>query len=192
MFTGIITHLGVVTKNTKGDLEIQTPKTLLTKIKLGTSVSVNGICLTAVQKSTTTFAIQYMEETASKTNIGSLKKGDEVNLELSATAQTLIAGHIVQGHVDSTAKITQIQTLKDSWLFEFLLPQKIMKYIVDKGSIAINGISLTVITAKKNIVTVGIIPHTWEKTMLHNSKVGDIVNIEVDVLAKYLEKLTQK
>lgn len=189
MFTGIITHLGKVKSNKNGVLEITTPADFAKKLVIGTSISVNGICLTAITKNKTGFTIQYMRETADKTNIGDLQKGEEVNLELCATANTLLAGHIVAGHIDARSTIKKITTEKNSWLFEFSAPKNILKYIVNKGSIAINGISLTVIEAKGNTFTIGIIPHTFEKTMLHNAKKGDVVNLEVDVFAKYIEKL---
>ncbi len=191
MFTGIITHLGTVTKKTQTDLSIKTDITLLKKLSLGTSIAVDGICLTVVAKDTTTFTINFMPETAEKTNIQHLVEGTEVNLELPATAATLLSGHIVQGHVDAIGKIISNKPEGNSKLFTITIPVSLSKYFVAKGSVALNGISLTVISIEKKTFTVGIIPHTLEHTMLRTAKIGDFVNVEVDVLAKYVEKLLQ-
>lgn len=189
MFTGIITHLGTVKEKTDTDLKIQTDAALLKKLSMGTSIAVNGVCLTVVDKDQTTFGINFMPETAEKTNIKFLKLENQVNLELPATADTLLSGHIVQGHVDGVGKIKSIVKKGNSYLFAFSLTKKLHKYLVEKGSITINGISLTVISVSPDEFTVGIIPHTWGNTMLHEAKVGDFVNLEVDVLAKYIENL---
>jgi len=189
MFTGIISHLGTVTQKTDTDLKIKTDSALLKKLSMGTSIAVNGICLTVVSKDKTTFGINFMPETAEKTNIQYLQTENKVNLELPATADTLLSGHIVQGHVDGVGKITSMVKKGNSYVFAFSLPKKLKKYLVEKGSITINGISLTVISVTSDEFTVGIIPHTWESTMLHEAKVGDFVNLEVDVLAKYIENL---
>lgn len=192
MFTGIITHLGIVIKKTSTRLIISTDAELLNNITLGMSVAINGICLTVVSYDNNTFAIDFMPETAKRTTINSLDTESIVNLELPATSETFLAGHIVQGHVDAIGKIRSITDNGNSKVFTIEIPQDINKYIVEKGSITINGISLTVIDVDDTIFTVGIIPHTWDKTMLHTAKEGDMVNLEVDVLAKYLEKLIAK
>ncbi len=188
MFTGIITHLGTVKEKTSGKLLIATDTSLLSKLSLGMSIAVDGICLTAIAFDEETFSIEFMPETSAKTNIQQLNEGSLVNLELPATSETFLAGHIVQGHVDAVGKILSIKEEGNSRIFSISIPQTISKYIVEKGSITMNGISLTVISIDDAKFTVGIIPHTWEKTMLHTAKDGDIVNLEVDVLAKYLEK----
>ncbi len=187
MFTGIITDLGTVKEKTASNLQIKTSSDLLKKLSLGTSIAVNGICLTVVAKDKSTFTIDFMPETAMKTNIQYLNPEDKVNLELPATAETLLSGHIVQGHIDGTSKIISIVKKGNSYLFAFSFPKSLKKYLVDKGSISINGISLTIISVTTDEFTVGIIPHTWEQTMLHQAQVGDFVNLEVDVLAKYIE-----
>lgn len=192
MFTGIITHLGKVKEKTSTKLVINTETDLLQKVTLGMSVAVNGICLTAVAFDETSFAIEFMPETAAKTNIHKLDAGSLVNLELPATSETFLAGHIVQGHVDAVGKITSIKEQGNSRIITLSIPEDINKYIVDKGSITVNGISLTVIDVDDKYFTIGIIPHTWERTMLHTAKENDMVNLEVDVLAKYLEKLLAK
>lgn len=191
MFTGIITNLGTVKRKTNTELTIATDKDLLKKLVKGTSIAVDGICLTVVTKDKTTFSIEFMPETAKKTNIHYLKIGNEVNLELPATAETLLSGHIVQGHVDAVGEITNIKSEGNSHIFTFTIPQLLNKYIIEKGSIAVNGISLTVISINKTHFTIGVIPHTWKNTMLHEAKIGDVVNLEVDTLAKYVEKLIQ-
>lgn len=189
MFTGIITHLGTVKEKTDTTLTIQTPSNLLKKLKNGTSIAVDGICLTVVAIDKNSFSINFMPESAKKTNIQYFKKSTTVNLELPATIDTLFSGHIVQGHVDGVGKIKSIENEGNSKLFTITIPETLNRYIVDKGSISLNGISLTVITVKKTEFTVGVIPHTLRYTMLHASEVGDVVNLEVDALAKYLEKL---
>ena len=163
------------------------------KLDAGTSVSINGVCLTVLEKPTEDFfLVEIMPETETKTNIQKLEINDMVNLELPATLDTFLSGHIVQGHVDATTKIIAIKEDGNSYIFTLSLPEQIAKYIVEKGSITLNGISLTVITLDQKSFTVGIIPHTWKNTMLHTARENDFINIEVDVLAKYVEKLLKK
>ncbi len=181
MFTGIITNLGKVKNITKDTFTVACGR----EMQKGDSIAVDGICLTVVKTGKDYFMIDFMQETASKTNIKYLEVGDLVNLELPATPETFLSGHIVSGHVDGLGKLVETGT----GILKFIVPVKLSKYIVEKGSVAINGISLTVIETGKNFFTVGIIPHTWENTMLHTLKTGDFVNIEVDILAKYLERL---
>lgn len=192
MFTGIIAQIGTVQKKRNDSLVISAEKDFLKFFSVGLSISINGICLTVVSFDTKTFTINFMQETTDKTNIGSLKARDIVNLELPATIDTFLSGHIVQGHVDCVATIEKIAVDGNSHVFVFSIPKEFTKYLVAKGSITVNGISLTIIESKEDTFSVGIIPHTWEKTMLHTAKVGDSVNIEVDVLAKYIEKLLKK
>lgn len=189
MFTGIISHLGIIKAHLSRSLLIETDKKLLKQLSKGMSVSVNGICLTVTSFDSTSFSIDYMPETADKTNIGVLNEGAVVNLELPATSQSFLAGHIVQGHVDGKATIKTIRDEGNSRIITLSIPKVLNKYIVSKGSITLNGISLTVISVTNDNLTVGIIPHTWNNTMLHTAKAGDLLNVEVDVLAKYVEKL---
>jgi riboflavin synthase len=189
MFTGIITHLGTVTKKTDTDLQISTTDDLLKKLEDGTSIAVDGICLTVVAKDNDSFSINFMPETEKKTNIHSFQTGTEVNLELPATIDTLFSGHIVQGHVDGVGIVKSIEEDRNSKLFTITIPESLNKYIVEKGSISLNGISLTVISVTETEFSVGIIPHTLKQTMLHAAKVGDVVNLEVDAIAKYVEKI---
>lgn len=192
MFTGIITHLGKVKEKTETRLVIEPEKGFMDRFEKGLSVSIDGICLTVVTFYKKDFAIEFMPETAKKTNIEHLTAGDIVNLELPATGDTFLSGHVVQGHVDGVGIIKSITQDGNSWVFVFSLPKQLTRFIVEKGSITVNGISLTVITVADDTFSVGIIPHTWERTMLHTAKVGDSVNLEVDVLAKYVEKLVKK
>jgi len=190
MFTGIISHLGKVKKIENKTLTFSAGRSFCKKIKKGVSVAVNGVCLTTVTKSQNSFSVEVMPETLRRTTLGNLKKGDLVNLELSLLATGRFEGHIVQGHVDGQATVVNIIKEGNSYLFKFRVGKSLTRYFVEKGSVAVNGISLTVIEAKNNFFTVGIIPYTWENTTFKNLKVGDKVNIEVDILAKYLEKLT--
>src|SRR3989338_7091583 len=190
MFTGIISHLGKLTKAEDPVFTFSAPKTITDSLKKGISIAINGICLTVTSKPHfDTFSVEIMPETLKRTMLGKLKVDDLVNLELPVTAYTLLSGHIVQGHVDGTGKVEEIKKEGNSRLFTIKIPSRLSKYIVEKGSIAVNGVSLTVIDIGDNFFTVGIIPHTWDKTMLYTIKSGDYVNIEVDILAKYLEKL---
>ncbi len=192
MFTGIITNLGEISKKSKNTLLIKTDHKLINKLNDGTSIAVNGICLTVVNITKDEFSVDFIPETENKTNIKYLKLGNLVNLEPPATVNSFLSGHIVQGHIDESAKLEGIKQEDNSWILKFAISRKLSKYITEKGSIAVNGISLTIIKSGKDFFTVGIIPYTWSQTMLHTIKVGDFVNIEVDILAKYLEKLIKR
>lgn len=190
MFTGIITHLGKLAKKECSVFTFNTDQSFCRKIKKGMSIAVNGTCLTALSDSTKkSFSIEAMPETLEKTALGQLNIGNLVNLELPATPTTFLSGHIVQGHVDNVSKLLGIKVKGNSRILKFSTSPDVARYIVSKGSMTVNGISLTVIDAANNHFTVGIIPYTWENTMLHTIKSGDFVNIEVDILAKYLERL---
>ncbi len=189
MFTGIITNLGKISKKGADKLSIKTNKKLVRKISDGLSIAVNGICLTVISKSEMEFSIDFIPETEAKTNIRYLKIGDLVNLELPATYESFLSGHIVQGHIDGIARLESIKKQNNSHILKFSISKSLSKYIVNKGSIAVNGISLTVTEIKKDFFTVGIIPYTWKNTISHSIQVGDFANIEVDILAKYLAKL---
>lgn len=192
MFTGIISDLGTVFNKTKTSLLIKTDKDFLIGLEKGGSIAVDGICLTVVTCNKNSFKVNIMPETASRTNIQCLQSGDLVNLELPATMQSFLSGHIVQGHIDGTGTLLSMVKKNSSHILKFSIPAPLSKYIVEKGSIAVNGISLTIIEATKKYFVVGIIPHTWVKTMLHMIKVGDFVNIEIDILAKHVEKLLKR
>lgn len=192
MFTGIITNLGEITNIKKATLTAKTNKDFTGKLSIGDSVSLDGVCLTVVDLAKNSFKIDVMPETRQKTNLGEVRIGDLVNLELPVTAESFLSGHIVQGHIDGTGRLKRIERKKDSHILKISIPKGFSKYIVKKGSVAVNGISLTVIEAGKDFFTVGIIPRTWSNTMLYTLNLGDLVNVEVDILAKYLERLIKK
>ena len=189
MFTGIISHIGKVKSFQNNQLLVKADRSLIKQVKNGDSVAVNGVCLTVIDKRADLFQVEVMPETLKRTALGGLKSGDIVNLELAMKAADRFAGHIVQGHIDGVATVKSIKQKGNSRLFTFEVPKQLGRYIVEKGSVAVNGISLTVIDTNNKTFTVGIIPYTWRHTMLSSAKVGDRVNIEVDILAKYLEKL---
>lgn len=197
MFTGLITEVGTIASITHGDesavIVIQAPATVA-NVTLGDSIAVNGVCLTATAITDSTFTADVMVQTLSLTSLGSYSVGDRVNLELAATLEHRMGGHIVQGHVDGVARVASI-TDGPMWQeFTVSLPEHLMKYVVAQGSICIEGVSLTVgaLNDQKSEVTVWLIPATLEKTNLSHKKVGDSLNIEVDVLAKYVERLLEK
>jgi riboflavin synthase len=197
VFTGLITEVGTIASITLGKesaiLVIDAPDTVA-GIALGDSISVNGVCLTATAVSERTFTADVMVQTLSMTSLGSYKTGDRVNLELAATLSHRMGGHMVQGHVDGVASVASIVDGEKWQEFTVSMPAPLMKYIVAQGSICIEGVSLTVgqINDERNEVTVWLIPATLEKTNLSQKKVGNHLNIEVDVLAKYVERLMEK
>ncbi len=193
MFTGIITNTGICVQNNHKNISIKTEEKIISRLKTGSSVAVSGVCLTVTKIiGKTKFAADVMPETLAKTTLKTTKPQTLVNLELPATPTSFLAGHIVQGHIDEVGKLEKIGKSDNSQIVQISIPQNLAKYIVEKGSIAINGISLTIIKKGKNYFTVGIIPHTLINTNFHTLKTGDPVNIEVDVLAKYVENLLKK
>jgi riboflavin synthase len=197
VFTGLVTEVGTIASITLGKesaiLVINAPETVV-GISLGDSIEVNGVCLTATAISDRTFTADVMVQTLSLTSLGSYKEGDQVNLELAATLSHRMGGHMVQGHVDGVAHVSSIVDGEKWQEFTVSVPASLMKYIVAQGSICIEGVSLTVgrISDESNEVTVWLIPATLEKTNLSTKRIGDPLNIEVDVLAKYVERLLEK
>ena len=197
MFTGLVTEVGTIASIALGNesaiLVINAQETVA-GISLGDSIAVSGVCLTATAIGDNTFTADVMVQTLSLTSLGSHKEGDLVNLELAATLDHRMGGHMVQGHVDGVAQVTSI-TDGEKWQeFTVSVPESLMKYVVAQGSICIEGVSLTVgqINDVQNEVTVWLIPATLEKTNLSVKKIGDPLNIEVDVIAKYVERLLEK
>lgn len=192
MFTGLVKEIGRVrriSKNAEGAvLEIQCQK-LLSDISVDDSVAINGVCQTAIAVGMQSFTVQAVHTTLQKTTLGSLKMGDEVNLELALRLSDRLGGHLVQGHVNAVAPITAIKAQGDNYLVSLHLPTNQLAYVIKEGSITLDGISLTIAELEQQSVTVSIIPHTFHSTILKNKKVGDFINIEVDVLAKYIERL---
>jgi riboflavin synthase len=197
MFTGLIAELGDITAIDKGEssavFTIAAP-VLISQIALGDSVAVNGVCLTATSIAGDTFTADVMVQTLAVTSLSQLTDGSPVNLELAALLNTRMGGHMVQGHVDGVATVVGL-TPGEKWAqFEITVPEKLAKYIVNQGSICLDGVSLTVgeINDSNNVVTVWLIPETLERTNLSSKKSGDLINVEVDVLAKYVERLLAK
>ena len=196
MFTGLISELGKVSAITKGDssaiFTINAPA-LISEIKLGDSVAVNGVCLTATSITGTSFTADVMVQTLSLTSLSQVSVGSAVNLELAAQLNARMGGHMVSGHIDGVATVVGL-TQGDKWLqFDIKVPENLSKYIVNQGSIALDGVSLTVGEINDaNLVTVWLIPETLERTNLAAKQPGELVNVEVDLIAKYVERLITK
>ncbi|MBP6884731.1 MAG: riboflavin synthase [Candidatus Pacebacteria bacterium] len=192
MFTGIIKQTGEVQKRDNTSLSISAPKNILSKLKLGSSISVNGACLTVVKKNTKGFTADVMPETWKCTSLCGLHGGCLVNLELPLRLSDGLDGHIVQGHVDGMAELVSIKEDSGSHVLTFKAGKDIMEYLVSKGSVTLNGVSLTITNVSKNSFSVSIIPHTWKTTMLYRLGKGDKVNVEVDILSKYIKSFLNK
>ena len=188
MFTGIVEELGtVVTPGTR--LEVRCAL-VLSDLSIGASVAVNGVCLTAVAVSGECFAADLAPETLSRSNLGDLATGSRVNLERPVTPVTRLSGHIVQGHVDATGEVIALDELADgNWWLKVRVPKSLDRYLVEKGSVTLDGISLTIAAIDGDVIGVTIIPHTYSNTNMCQARVGSRINIEVDVLAKHVEKL---
>ncbi|NBV06037.1 MAG: riboflavin synthase [Proteobacteria bacterium] len=201
MFTGIITNIGIVESlnlNNKKDLliSISTLGILKRKLEIGCSIACSGICLTLLKKKKqgkkNILYFQASKETLDKTTLKSWKIGDLINLEFALKVGDELGGHLVSGHVDGTAKISEIKAIKDSRKFTFVINKDLLRFIAQKGSITINGTSLTINQVNGSSFSVNLIWHTLENTAFKISKIGDLVNIEVDMLARYLERMLNK
>jgi len=194
MFTGIIETLGKVTdlKHDQGNLHITVASTISNELKIDQSVAHNGVCLTVVALADGGHTVTAIEETLNKTNIGTFKVGDLVNLERCMQMNARLDGHIVQGHVDQTAVCTAYNELDGSWEYTFEYDAAKGNVTVEKGSICVNGISLTVVNSGPNYFSVAIIPYTWEHTNLQQVRVGSTVNLEFDIIGKYVARLMQR
>lgn len=192
MFTGIVEEVGTVRSVQRGStssfIEIQA-HTVLEGTKLGDSIAVNGVCLTVTELGRDNFRADVMNETLSRSSLGSLRSGSPVDLERAMAAGGRFGGHIVSGHIDGTGTITDIKKDGIAQWYTVSAPPGIMRYIVEKGSIAIDGISLTVARVTEGTFSVSIIPHTAAQTVLSHKKAGDTVNLENDIIGKYVEKL---
>ena len=193
MFTGIIETLAVISKleKDKGNLTITLKTKLASEFKIDQSVSHNGICLTVVHVLRDQYTITAIEETIEKSTIGSWRVGDIINLERAMKIGDRLDGHMIQGHVDQVGECSQVLEKNGSWMFTIQYA-KSNNVTVEKGSIAINGISLTVVNSNENSFSVAIIPYTYEYTNFKNLKIGDCVNLEFDILGKYLAKMLSK
>ncbi len=191
MFTGIVEEVGTVKTVQKGSssfIKIQADK-IFEDIHLGDSIAVNGVCLTVTDFDGKVFTADVMNETLSRSSLGALKNGSHVNLERAMAANGRFGGHIVSGHIDGTGTVTEIKNDGIAVWYTISASPEIMRYIVEKGSIAIDGISLTVAKVTENTFSVSIIPHTAQQTILSEKKTGDVVNLENDIVGKYVEKL---
>jgi riboflavin synthase len=197
MFTGLVTELGEVLKISRGEssaiFTISAPASTA-ELSVGDSIAVNGVCLTATSITDGSFTADVMVQTLNLTSLAQVEVGTPVNLELAAQMDMRMGGHIVQGHVDGVATVVQ-STPGEKWVqFDITVPEPLMKYVVAQGSITVDGVSLTVgaLDDAKNLVTLWLIPETLAKTNLSTKKSGELVNIEVDILAKYVERLISK
>ena len=194
MFTGIIQEVGKVKEITRStdfaQIEI-TCNQVLTDLSIGDSISVNGACLTATKINTTSFEADVMIKTLELTSLGKLSNSDLVNLELAMSASDRFGGHFVQGHVDAVAVVTKTLVTKDWTQIQIKVSPDLLKYIVSQGSICLDGVSLTVGEIAQDLISVWLIPKTLEKTNLADKKIGDLLNVEVDLLAKHVERLMQ-
>lgn len=192
MFTGIVEEIGIVKAIIPGansiKLSIKANK-VLTDTKLGDSIAVNGVCLTVTFLANDYFVADVMPESMRKTNMGLLKIGEKVNLERALTLNSRLGGHIVSGHIDGIAKIIEIQKEDNATRVTIKATDKILKYIISEGSVTLDGVSLTVATLNKDSFTVSLIPHTAEVTTLLNKSIGAVINVENDVIGKYVERL---
>ena len=194
MFTGIIESLGIV-KNIvqEGEnFQITIESDFTSELKIDQSVAHNGVCLTTVNINDNEYTVTAIKETLDKSNFKHLKIGDLINLERAMVLGARLDGHIVQGHVDQTAVCTNIVEENGSWIFSFVYDSALNNITIEKGSITINGVSLTVVNSKKNSFSVAIIPYTYEFTNFHTFKKGTVINLEFDVIGKYVARLLEK
>lgn len=191
MFTGIVEATGLVSDYTAAgtNLTFRIESALAPELKIDQSVSHNGVCLTVTSVADGSYTVTAVDETLRKTNLGQLQIGDRVNLERCMPANGRFDGHIVQGHVDQTATCTNVQDRDGSWLFDFQYDPDLGNMTVEKGSICINGVSLTVFNSQHDSFRVTIIPYTYEHTSFREMKAGDVVNLEFDIVGKYIKKM---
>lgn len=194
MFTGIIEASGKVIdlQQESGNRHFTIQSAISHELRVDQSVSHNGVCLTVVHVDADTHTVTAIDETLKRSNLGELHIGDQINLERCMQMNGRLDGHIVQGHVDTTAQLKQVEESEGSWLLTFGFDPQFSKYIVDKGSITINGISLTVFNEHNGTFQVAIIPYTWEHTNLSKLSIGNSVNIEFDIIGKYVEKMMRE
>ena len=194
MFTGLVEETGKLENKIKtGDgfqLVISASK-VLDDLEIGSSMSVNGCCLTAIKKKGNTFSVDVMEETLKKTNLGKLSVGEKINLERPLKADARLGGHFVLGHIDTTGIVSEIKELSSSHFIKITFPEEFKKYLIYVGSISIDGVSMTIAELGDNWFGVGVIPHTWDVTVFSSYKVGNSVNLEFDVLGKYVERIME-
>jgi riboflavin synthase len=191
MFTGLVAEVGEVrrARHSGGLLDLEVVARLAHELSVGDSVSVNGVCLTATKVQRRSFRTEAMEETLERSNLSVLRKGERVNLELPLKVTDRLGGHVVQGHVDGLARVVRLETDGDATRVWLEAPADLLRYVVAKGSVCLDGVSLTVVESGLATFQVALIPHTLEVTTFGALAVDDVVNVEVDILAKYVEKL---
>ncbi|MBN2486422.1 MAG: riboflavin synthase [Bacteroidales bacterium] len=195
MFTGIVEEAAKVVslEKDKENLHITLECSFVNELKIDQSISHNGVCLTVVKKTDKSYTVTAIQETLLKSNLGKLKPGDKVNLERSAKIDGRLDGHIVQGHVDQTAECTEVKEADGSWYYTFNYEPAQNDYLtVEKGSVTVNGVSLTVVNSKDKSFQVAIIPYTYEFTNFHQIKPGTMVNLEFDIIGKYIAKIIRQ
>ena len=188
MFTGIVEEIGRVQSVSSGGLVISVSRELA-DLRVSDSISVNGACLTVTSRDEDSFSVDVVPETLRRTNLGALRAGDPVDLERSLAVDGRFGGHVVQGHVDSTGAIESVAQEGEALLLRFRAPPSIMRYVVEKGFIAVDGVSLTVVDCDDRSFSVTVIPFTRDNTILVSKAAGDAVNLEADIMAKYVERL---
>ena len=191
MFSGIIQSVGKITSFKGSLLTVEAPE-IANNNEISESISVNGACLTVVDKDSTTFSVNVVEETLERTNLGKLSVGSKVNLESALRVGDKVGGHNVQGHVDCTTTVKNINKIDNSWTVDFYKPEEISHYFIEKGFITIDGASLTVTNDIEEYFSIAVIPFTWDHTIFSGYEVGSVVNLEVDMTAKYIEKILNK
>ena len=195
MFTGIIEEIGKIERITPiaggMTIKIRTEK-IFEDVAVNDSVCIDGVCLTVTEKSKNTFLVDAVGATLEKTTFHNIKADAYVNLERSVRLSDRLGGHLVQGHVNGIGSISEIKKLGENYLLKIIVPEELEKYLIKEGSIAINGISLTIADLNRNEISISIIPHTWQNTNLKDKEANDKVNVEIDILAKYVEKLLTK
>ncbi|MQG66599.1 MAG: riboflavin synthase [SAR202 cluster bacterium] len=189
MFTGLVEELGVISSISQTDIWIES-SIVMDDLGVKDSISVNGACLTVVSVEENLFKVNVVPETLRRTDLGDLSVGDKVNLERAAQLGGRLGGHIVQGHVDGTAQITAYVKEGSAWLIDFEISKNLSRYIVEKGFVCVDGASLTVVNCDENTFTIALIPYTRDNTVLGYKGVGNSVNIETDIIGKYIEKLS--
>ncbi len=189
MFTGIVEEVGTV-KSAEPNRLLISASEVMSDLKIGDSICVNGTCLTVTTRDDTSFSVDVVPETLRRTSLGALKSDSPVNLERSMPADGRFGGHVVQGHVDATGTVSSITQDGDALMLKFDAPGSVMRYVVEKGFIAVDGTSLTVVNCDNDSFVVTIIPHTKDHTIIGTRKVGDTVNLEADIMAKYVERLS--
>jgi len=194
MFTGIIEDLGIVEalEQEHTNLHLTIKSKLATELKIDQSVSHNGVCLTVIDLSPSSYTVTAIKETLDKTNLNSLKVGNHVNLERGLKLGDRLDGHMVQGHVDQVGTCNNVDEQNGSWIYTFEYNPKLGNITIEKGSVTVNGVSLTVVNSKDNGFSVAIIPYTYEHTNFHTFKEGSVVNLEFDVIGKYVSRLHTK